>query len=299
MSDKKNFKAYDSYDIYEDEIDLYELWLRIKKRWIVIVSTIFIFMTVAVGYIFIAKPIYKGTFTVKLPVYVSSFLSKGKEEKVYVYVNFLSPEEVKMELEKLNNLIKVKKYNKVSLKLNLDLDETKKLVSIEAYIPRKSKDTIKIEVETTDPSIIKPISKKIVAYLNNNRYLKYHIETKKSQLKKEIRTIEKAILSLQNLKSKIIDKFLKKREPIYFNPAEIDQVIQNLFVKLMDLKTRLEMLKGFVISVEPEVPSEPAKPKKLLILSISFISSLFFGIFLALFLEWLEEAKKKHNTNVK
>ncbi len=45
----------------------------------------------------------------------------------------------------------------------------------------------------------------------------------------------------------------------------------------------------------PSVPDIPVKPKKKLIVAVAGVSSLFFGIFLALFLEWLEEARRRHS----
>jgi len=48
------------YPIYEeDEIDLYELWLVLKKRYKVILLTLFVFILSAVMYLFLASPVYK------------------------------------------------------------------------------------------------------------------------------------------------------------------------------------------------------------------------------------------------
>ena len=81
---------------------------------------------------------------------------------------------------------------------------------------------------------------------------------------------------------------------IYFNPAEIDKAIQAFESQLISIKTQLETLKGFEMSVNPVIPEKPDKPKKFLVLTVAITSSLFLGIFLALFLEWLEEARKRH-----
>lgn len=53
--------------IEEDEIDLYELWLRLKKRWKIILST-FLILTIFTGILgFIMTPIYRAETTI-IPV---------------------------------------------------------------------------------------------------------------------------------------------------------------------------------------------------------------------------------------
>lgn len=286
MNEKRNIKPQsDNYVyVYEDEIDLYELWLRLKKRWKIILGTVSLFTILSIVYIFIAQPIYEGKFAVKLPSYIHG-LSK--------VVLLFSTEEVKIELNKLKNLIKLKRYDKLSSKLNLEIDTVVKIVSIDVHTIRDLKDTVEIKVQTTDPNIIRLISYKIVDYLNNNRYIKELINMKRLQLKEELIEIEKNIESLKNTK-KLVEGLINEGKAIYFNPAEIDRTIESFMSKLFTLKTQLKTLKGFSISVEPEIPSEPVKPKKVLILSISFVTSLFLGVFLVLFLEWLEEARRKH-----
>jgi uncharacterized protein involved in exopolysaccharide biosynthesis len=59
-------------------------------------------------------------------------------------------------------------------------------------------------------------------------------------------------------------------------------------------KLQLKQLKGIQLAVPPVVPDKPYSPKKVLILIISAVSGLFLGIFLALFVNWLEKVKKSH-----
>ena len=44
----------------------------------------------------------------------------------------------------------------------------------------------------------------------------------------------------------------------------------------------------------PSVPDVPAKPKKKLIVAVAGVSSLFLGVFLALFLDWVESARSRY-----
>lgn len=276
-------ETQNNYVIYEDEIDLYEIWLKIKKRYKIIVGTVFFFVALSLIYIFIAKPIYEEKFTIKLPSYANA-------------KPLLTPQEVKGEIRKLDNLARLKRYEELSFKLNLKKEIVSKMVSIRANSIRGVNDVIEINIKVTDPSIVRLISLKTIDYLNNKKCTKEFIRTVKSQLEEEINEIEKTIRKLYDIK-KIIESNISKGQPIYFNPADIDKAILAFSNRLYELKFQLKTLKGFEISVEPEVPLNPTKPKKALIIAVSFVSSLFIGIFLALFLEWLEEAKKRHYSN--
>ncbi|WP_197460563.1 GNVR domain-containing protein, partial [Thermodesulfatator autotrophicus] len=69
--------------------------------------------------------------------------------------------------------------------------------------------------------------------------------------------------------------------------------------KLIESQTRLARLKGVELAVEPVVPNKPYKPKKLLIVAVAMVSGLFLGVFLAFFVEWLENARKRYETKEK
>lgn len=273
-------ETQNNYVIYEDEIDLYEIWLKIKKRYKIIVGTVCFFVALSLIYIFITKPIYEEKFTVKLPSYANA-------------KPLLTPQEVKGEIRKLDNLARLKRYEELSSKLNLKKEIASKMISIRANSIRGVNDAIEINIKVTDPSIVKLISLKTIDYLNNKKYTKEFIQTVKGQLEEEINEIEKTIRKLYDIK-KIIESSISKGQPIYFNPADIDEAILAFSNRLYELKFRLKTLKGFEISVEPEVPSSPTKPKKALIIAVSFVSSVFIGIFLALFLEWLEEVRIRY-----
>ena len=97
-------------------------------------------------------------------------------------------------------------------------------------------------------------------------------------------------------KKRIVEEALRRGDfgNIRFNPLSMEREILEVEKDLYDLKSRLEGLKAFEVTVEPTIPSDPVKPKKALILGVSLISSLLLGIFLALFVDWLEEARRRH-----
>ena len=68
MEEKKEIKKQQEYVYFEeDEIDLYELWLTLKKRWKVVIGTFLIFTVAAVVIAFVMTPVYRATTTL-MPV---------------------------------------------------------------------------------------------------------------------------------------------------------------------------------------------------------------------------------------
>ncbi len=60
MEEKKPVKKDQEIVYYqEDEIDLYELWLTLKKRWKVVLGTALLFVFIGIAYIFISTPLYQ------------------------------------------------------------------------------------------------------------------------------------------------------------------------------------------------------------------------------------------------
>ena len=121
------------------------------------------------------------------------------------------------------------------------------------------------------------------------------LRLERETLKKKINRLEKALEEMRKKKS-ILEEALRRGdlEKIQFNPLSLDREILQVEKELYDLRSRLEGLRAFEVTVEPAIPSAPTKPKKALVLSVSLVSSLLLGVFLALFVDWLEEARRRH-----
>jgi len=265
------------YYLQEDEIDLYELFLKLKKRWRVILGTVLIFLIFSVGYILIAKPIYKSSFVIKIPEYISS-----KETTIYI--------------NKIKRLLKEKRYEDIAKILRIRKSDVLNIYNIESKEIKKVKDLVKVSIEVHDPILINKLTNSIITYLNENKFFQERFKLKKKEIKEKILFTSRRLKALKEVK-KIIYKVIEKGSEINFNPGELDLMIHRIETKLISLKTQLKLLKGFEISVKPIIPKKPDRPKKVLIISVSFISALFLGIFIAIFLEWLEEEKRKHLEN--
>ncbi len=119
--------------------------------------------------------------------------------------------------------------------------------------------------------------------------LKNQIKEIEEQLRRIEQKADGALPSISNVPEKIVKytdllRKLKASEAIYetllkmYEQAKLDEAKENLYVEVIDY---------------PILPDKPVKPKKKLMVAVAGVSSLFLGIFVAFFLEWLENIRKR------
>ncbi len=266
----------------EEEIDLYELFLILKRHIKLIAFTVILATLLSVAYSLLATPVYKSTFIVRLPSY------NGDK---YIF----SVQEAKKNVDNLGIFLGQERYDELSEMLNISKSDISLINRIEASLKRGQSHFLEISLFVYDPSIIDRLKVAIVDYLNNNPFVQEKIKMERFKLLTLKKEVEAKIKNMESMR-RVIEQNLKSGNvrDYGFNPLEMEKVIMELKMRLEDIKMRLLTLKGFEVAVEPVIPTKPHSPKKLLIISVAFISSLFFGIFLAFFIEWYRNARNKH-----
>lgn len=258
------------YYLPEDEIDLYELWLILKKRKYIIFLVTILFFCVALIYIFFSSsPVYQINFSVKS--------------------QFATPFILKQQIDHLNLLIKEKRTEDLKYLPGLSENDLEALITIDAKIPRKAQNILSINVKAKDREALNLYKEAILDFLRESPYIKEQENIKKEKLKKTIIFLKQEIQNLDKLRSLAITK-----KALDVNPLEIEKNIIELKNRLIALEVELSTLKPLELISESPIPKKPVKPKKKLILAVAIVSGLFSGIFLAFFVEWLENARKKY-----
>lgn len=261
----------------EDEIDLRELYATIvkNKKTIFIVTAVITFL--ALAYIFIKTPIYEVKSNIKI----------GKIDNKLI--------------DDRNDIVRTLS---VVFHVNEKIKSKKKFVSDVASISVAKKDLAFLTVTTEGVSNKAALEKneEVLHYLQN--LYKAKIDKFKQNKKEEIKSLTNTIANLKE-QNKFVEG-LKKSKIKSKNDAEILKslyIISSTFpVKIANLQQNILNLKYAILEQNTQnnqlvgsyiMQDKPAKPKKLLIVIVAFITGLILSIFLVFFIEFVKASKEE------
>ncbi|GAB6162660.1 Wzz/FepE/Etk N-terminal domain-containing protein [Desulfothermus naphthae] len=130
--------------------------------------------------------------------------------------------------------------------------------------------TISISIEYPDPEICAKV-------------VKYILDTLREHMSEE------AIRIAQKNKRLLKQELLKTSDPT------IQQKLYTLIAKQVETITMAKVNENFAFKIidPPRVPDKKYKPRRTLIVVVSFITTLFLSIFLAFFLEYINNVKQR------
>lgn len=256
-------------NINDDEIDLYEVFLILKKHIYLIASFSIIFLIISSLYLYFS-------------------------EKIYVVENYFVIPEINNNVFNQKDIIalveSITKQNKdfYTTKLKMTNDEIKGLKKITINEVKGGKN-IRIILELINPKLADSVFQKILSYINNSDYYIKIIEQNRQILNKEKLLYENNIKIYKTIINKFtIDNQSTKENFLGFDP------VQSLIESERKLYLIDEKLKYFdtfyKISYAKEtiIPDKPSKPKPILVLTVSIISGLMLGTFISFFKEWID-----------
>jgi len=195
----------------EDEIDLYELWLTLKKRWKVVLSTTALFVLASVVYILVAKPVY--------------------EVKAYIQTAYLGgeigikPEKVKAEIEAKYIPQTSEEKDKYMSTYNAYLDK----IDVKE-IKKEKTDILELTVLSINNKYGKSFADHILTLIQKEYKPKfeYFLESKKREIKSKTLQINKLQnqISQLNLQKNFISKeeIPSLKEKINFHKERIKKI---------------------------------------------------------------------------
>jgi len=260
---------------YEDEIDLYEIWLTLKRRWRAIALSLLLFTLVALLYAFLSPPVYQ----------VKHYFSEPLSPSV--------PSQVRSAVEVINSYLRDGDYGKLSALLGLDKEKLEKVISVEVPKIKNSSAVFTLIEEGKSLSVLKEFDSKLVSYLSSLPSISQQVEEKRRTIKAQLEDFSKRIGDMERLASTLKGQIERGNlKVVGFNPIELDTAIAKYKAEIERLRVELSSLSPFK-EVSFFSSDKPIKPKRGLIVAVGAISGLFFGVFLALFLEWLEGVKRR------
>ena len=260
---------------YEDEINLYDYWKVIAKRKKLIIGLFIISIISAVAISLLMPKIYRGEAALRLPTKELTTKELTTKE-LFDIIGKLDRGKIEVIFPKTYHLVS-------DIKLN----------TIEG-----STDKFRVIIEAKKTEDFPAILSEFVEHINNNPLIKRHVEDAKERLLKQSEELLLNIKTSREL-AKTYETLLKKGVliPIGFNPVDLYKGISNLEIEKILVQQAIRNLnKGVEIVRQLYVSENPVKPKTTINIALAGIVSLFAGIFIAFFVEYINKIKRQKET---
>ncbi len=251
----------------DDEIDLYDLWLVLKKRKIVILAVILISLAAAIVYAALAQKVYRVSNTLILTQMVGA-VKQG---------------ELTAAIDELNELKNISKEKTAQL-LSMQVDDLDKIVNIKASVSKGS-GAVRVDIETLDNSAGIALMEALPGYLQSVPSIAINLEMEKALTKKNMQDL-KAIID-----NPVKDLNLPSNTVVYVPSIDL-YTLREKYNRLIMMMENIEekQLVSFAWKTEP--PATHYGPKMSTSIILGFVLGLFLGIVVALFMEWSDNARR-------
>ena len=251
-------------NVREDEINLYDYWKVIVRRKRLIIGLFLVAILVSAVISLLMPKIYRG--------------------EVVLTQLVLSPKEL-IAITGNKEILPTTHHSITAIKLNALKDSTDKL---QVIIEAKSVDDIPAAVV------------EIIKYLNNIPFVNRSIEEGRQRLLKQSEELS-IVIEQSNKLAETYEKLLKASKyvprgfsPAGFYPVDIRKRISDMKVEKFTIEQALNRPKGVEMLEKPYILKNPVKPSIKKNIVIAGITSLFAGIFLAFFMEFIKNMRRKN-----
>jgi len=177
MEGQKREKFYS-----EEEIDIYELCLILKKRFKLIAGVFISAILITALISFLLPPVYRSSFIIRVPMIPETQMKSIFNEGLSVRVPLINPKEAVTLIENLDRLRKEAQIRKLSGALGISDEKIGALVKLTANVPSDVKDSIEVVIDVGSPVLINDFKDAILGYLNKNQYAKKRISLRRASL---------------------------------------------------------------------------------------------------------------------
>lgn len=255
-------------EVQDDEINMVDLWRVIWKRKNLIIAVTLSFAVLALAVSLKMPKVYEGEAVVALPK---------------VGIGLVETKTIADALLK-----EVKRGNPVG-----GFDDTliKKISDVKIEQIKGSESQFKIVVQIKkEPHVAYEVFNKMMAYLQGNEYVRRRLDIERTGIEANIAETRHTIEMAEKTRNEAV-RLISTRNPVGFNPVDLDVRIGDLRGRLIGLETSLSLLKSYEFISGPYVYKNKAKPKVKLITLIAGIAGSFVGIMLAFVLEGIEKQR--------
>lgn len=256
----------------DDEIDLYDLWLTLKKRRITILLITLISVGTAFAYAALAPKVYRVTNTLVL----NQMQDKDAEE-------LIKQGEIIAAVADLDKQLDLPKDEAVDL-LGMQVKDLNDIGKIKAA-EIKGSSALRVDIETTVSRSGIALMEALPGYIQSTPTIANRLDMQKALMEK----------NSEDLKA-IIDNPMRD---LKLSPNTVVYVPSIDLYTLREKYNRLNMMiekmdKGRIVSLarKTEPPVNHFKPKRSMSVLIGLVMGCFLGIVVAVFMEWSSNARR-------
>jgi uncharacterized protein involved in exopolysaccharide biosynthesis len=270
--------------VTDDEINLYDLWMMIAKRKGLIIGICFISVLIAAIVSLLMPKIYQGEIVLAISKYDIT-VSKDMTSTNIATVKELIPATVLINM--------MNPVNKAKIKM-ISPQNSEYIVMVKLTELKGSTDKFNLVVEATNPDKIKDFAKDFVVYLNNHPVISRSLEECRAHCIKRLTELTKVIEQSEIMKNSYEKMLLSgKLTVLGFSPVALEKQLSDLRIEKFCVEQRLKNASGIDLANGTVVSNQPIRPRIKMNIALAGMASLFTGVFLAIFLEFIKKMKDK------
>lgn len=287
--DKMKDKTIPYFD--DETINIYDIWLSVKKRkWIVFTIILLSFICFLL-YSVLTPDVYKSSNVLVMSLDKDFLAFSTDKETIDSSVSIINMLEIKSALTLFEKLSKEQQATILGLR-GADKKAFRDIKISDIKGDRGQIEQLKVEVDTLDKDVGVNIINALTDYVNTLPFIKKRIDYRKKILQKNGEELKK-----------IID------DPIHQLNLPDNIIVSEILISMYDLRKvynkityavdELEKAKLVMQAGKTHLPEKPYKPKRVIIASIGLIAGAFIGIFFVIFLEWIASSRLEYESQKK
>ncbi len=262
---------------HDDEIDLYDLWLILKKRWSTILVITLVSTGIAFSYAYLAPKAYR--------VHNILVFNQMQDWDLFNQSEMAAAVSVLDKLNKITDLTNLEK-DKVLNMLGMhagDLKDIKNIKSSEI----KGSNTLWVDIDTYDRNKGVALMEALPGFILSNPNISSRLKIQKALILKNREDL-KAIIANPTMNLKL------SRDAVVYMPSYDLYALRERYNRLNAIIEKMD--KGQLVSLawKTEPPIVPFKPNKIKIILIGLVLGCFLGIIMAFVMRWVKNSQYAH-----
>lgn len=254
-----------------DEIDLYNLWVILKKRKITVFVIMLICLGAAITYAILTPKIYRVSNTLMLDQ-PEEIISKGE---VIATINGLDGD-LALHGDKVPRLSEQVK----------GLDGIKKIIASDI----KATGGIRVEIETLDKRAGVALMEALPNYILSDSNIALKLQTRKTLAGKNIADLKRII------DNPVRDIRMSSRAVVFVSSADLYS-LREKYNYLTMVKEKLEEGKVLTLALRTQPPDRQYKPKRQRVVLAGLVVGCFLGMLVAFIVEWASSNRYARGLN--